>query len=151
MSSPTFRTTPPASHSFVLEEPPAPPEEARCHFAAKLSVECDPADLKRDLERGTARLVVIDARSARDFDECHIPGAVNLPYRSITAETMTQFPEDVTFVTYCWGPSCNASTRAAYRISALGLKVKELIGGIEYWRREGHPVEGILGNGTGLT
>ena len=151
MSSPVSRTAPPASHSFVLEEPPAAPEEARRHFAAKLSVECDPADLKRDLERGTAKLVVVDARSPRDYDECHIPGAVSLPYRSITAETTAQFPKDVTFVTYCWGPSCNASTRAAYRLSALGLPVKEMIGGIEYWRREGHPVEGTLGNDARLT
>jgi rhodanese-related sulfurtransferase len=49
-------------------------------------------------------------------------------------------------VTYCWGPGCNAATKGAARLAALGFRVKEMIGGIEYWRREGHPVEGTEGD-----
>jgi rhodanese-related sulfurtransferase len=37
------------------------------------------------------------------------------------------------------GPGCNGSTRAAARLAALGFQVKELIGGLEYWKREGYP------------
>ena len=37
---------------------------------------------------------------------------------------------------------CNAATNAAARLAALGRSVKEMLGGFEYWVREGHPVEG---------
>jgi rhodanese-related sulfurtransferase len=131
--------------SLVLETPPAGPEEARRHFLAKLAVETDASDVMLDLQRGQNGFLLIDARSAQDFEECHIPGAVNLPYRKITAESTAQFSKELPMVTYCWSPACNSATKAAARLSALGFQVKEMLGGIEYWRREGGPVEGTLG------
>jgi len=131
--------------SLVLETPPAGPEEAHRHFLAKLAVETDASDVMLDLQRGQNGFLLIDARSAQEFEECHIPGAVNLPYRKITAESTAQFSKELPIVTYCWSPSCNSATKAAARLSALGFQVKEMLGGIEYWRREGGPVEGTLG------
>jgi rhodanese-related sulfurtransferase len=143
---PMLATAPtrPASHSFVLEHPAAAPGEAHRHFAAKLSVETDPSDVHADLERGVRRIVVVDARSAQQFGECHVPGALNLPHRTITAASTAHLPPDVCLVVYCWGPGCNAATKAASRLAALGFQVKEMIGGLEYWRREGYSVEGTL-------
>ncbi|MDR7315693.1 rhodanese-like domain-containing protein [Brevibacillus nitrificans] len=48
-------------------------------------------------------------------------------------------------VVYCWSPACNGATKGAAKLAALGFRVKEMIGGMEYWRREGNPVEGTLG------
>ena len=48
-------------------------------------------------------------------------------------------------VTYCWGPGCNGATRAALALSTLGFRVREMIGGFEYWAREGLPVESAQG------
>ena len=42
---------------------------------------------------------------------------------------------------YCWGPGCNGATKAALQFSRLGYEVREMIGGFEYWAREGLPVE----------
>ena len=131
--------------SLVLETPPAGPEEAQRHFLAKLALETDASDVMLDLQRGQNGFLLIDARSAQDFEECHLPGAVNLPYRKITAESTAQFSKELPMVTYCWSPACNSATKAAARLSALGFQVKEMLGGIEYWRREGGPVEGTLG------
>ncbi len=44
-------------------------------------------------------------------------------------------------MTYCWGPGCNGATRAALALSRLGFAVREMLGGIEYWTREGFGVE----------
>ena len=132
----------PVSHSFVLEHPAAAPAHARQHFASKLAVETDPSDVHADLDRGVDRIVVLDARSTQHYDECHVPGAINIPHRTISAETTAQLTRDVCIVTYCWGPGCNAATKAAMRLAALGFQVKEMIGGLEYWRREGYAVEG---------
>ncbi len=131
--------------SLVLETPAARPEDAQRHFLAKLSVETDAADVRLDLQRGQNSFVLIDARSVQDFEECHIPGAINLPARRITAASTTHFSKEQLLVTYCWSPGCNAATKAAARLSALGFQVKEMLGGIEYWRREGGEVEGTLG------
>jgi rhodanese-related sulfurtransferase len=123
---------------LVREFDPATPEAARAHFEAKLAFETDPADLFADQHKGLSEVVVLDARSLEAFAAEHIPGAVNLPSRRITAETTVGFARDRLIVTYCWGPGCNGSTRAAARLAALGFQVKELIGGIEYWKREGY-------------
>lgn len=131
--------------SLVLETPAAGPEEAHCHFLAKLSVETDAADVRLDLQRGQNGFLLIDARGAEDFEECHIPGAINLPYRHITAESTAHLSKEQPIVVYCWSPGCNSATKAAARLSALGFQVKEMLGGIEYWRREGGSVEGTLG------
>ena len=132
--------------SFVLEYPPAAPADARRHFLARLSVETDPADLKLDLERGNDRIVVLDARSADAWERCRIPGSRSLPHRTITAATVASLPRDKVLVVYCYGPGCNAATKAAEKLSGLGFQVKELIGGIEYWRREGNRVDGTEGD-----
>lgn len=135
-----------ASHSFVLEHPAATPDAAARHFLARLSVETDASDVHADLERGVRRIVVVDARSPQHFAECHIPGATSLPHRTITRETTAHLPTDACIVTYCWGPGCNAATKGAARLAALGFQVKEMIGGLEYWRREGYAAEGTLGH-----
>lgn len=136
---------PASAFSFVLEYPPANPEEARRHFAAKLAVETDPYDVKADLDRIPGAFVLADVRSADDYAECHAVGAISLPARQITAETTRHLDKKVPIVTYCWGPGCNGSTKAALKLAALGFQVKEMIGGLEYWRHEDLPIEGTLG------
>ncbi|NTX06307.1 rhodanese-like domain-containing protein [Myxococcus sp. CA040A] len=139
--------TPATPFSFVLETPAATPEEAHRHFLAKLSVETDAADLHLDLERGKKGFVVVDVRSPDAYAERHIPGALNLPARTLSATTTAHLSKDDVIVTYCWSPGCNGSTKAAARLSALGFRVKELIGGIEYWVKEGYATEGTAPQG----
>lgn len=138
-------TSRPVSHSFVLEHAAAPSAEAHRHFTAKLSVETDPSDVHADMERNVDRIAVIDARSDQHFAECHVPGAISMPHRSITTETVASLSRDVCLVVYCWGPACNAAAKACVRLSALGFQVKEMLGGLEHWRQEGYAVAGTLG------
>jgi rhodanese-related sulfurtransferase len=46
-------------------------------------------------------------------------------------------------VTYCDGIRCNGSTKGALNMVQLGFRVKELIGGIDCWRFDGYPVDGL--------
>lgn len=132
------------TESLALQIPAASAEEAHRHFATKLAVETDPADVRLDLERGPLPYLLLDARSAQHYEECHIPSAISLPHRMISEESTARFDRDRVIVIYCWSPACNAATKAAAKLSALGIRVKEMIGGLEYWRREGGPVEGTL-------
>lgn len=133
-----------AQFSFVLEKPAGSPAEAQKHFAAKLTLETDAWDVKTDMERGRSDFIVVDTRSREDYDDRHISGAISLPHRTMNAETTAHLPKEKVMVTYCWGPGCNASTKGALRLAALGFRVKELIGGIEYWIKEGGSLEGKL-------
>jgi rhodanese-related sulfurtransferase len=143
MSSATRSPAP--TNSGVAEYPPADPADAERHFLARLSVETDVSDVVHDLTRGTGKLILLDVRSAEEYAVCHAAGAINLPHRRIAADTTGAFDRDAILVTYCWGPGCNAATKAAAKLARLGFRVKEMIGGLEYWRHEGCPVEGTLG------
>jgi rhodanese-related sulfurtransferase len=133
--------------SNVLFVPPASPSEAVVHFAARLSFETDVSDVHADLEAGNTGLVVVDSRSDLAWREGHLPGAIHLPTAEIATRAVELIPVGTAVVTYCWGPGCNGSTRAALEFARLGYLVKEMIGGYEYWVREGLPVI----TGTGLT
>jgi rhodanese-related sulfurtransferase len=131
--------------SLVLSTPAAGPSEAAAHFAARLSHETDVADVHADLEAGAPGIAVVDARGAESWEQGHLPGALHLPVASIARRAPAVVPQDVVVVTYCWGPACNGATRAALELARLGYRVKEMIGGYEYWVREGFAVETATG------
>lgn len=143
-ASPSNPSTTP-TFSAVREYPAAAPDAAATHYLARLSVETDVSDVVHDVTRRTGHLIVIDVRSPDDYQLCHVPGSINLPHRRINNESTASFPRDAMIVTYCWGPGCNSATKAAAKLARLGFQVKEMIGGLEYWRHEGCPVEGTKG------
>jgi rhodanese-related sulfurtransferase len=112
------------------------------HYSDKLAYETDSWDLKVALEAGE-NVIVIDARSSQAFEQEHIPGAMNIPHRSMSPETTEHLDKEALIVAYCDGIGCNASTKAALNMTRLGFRVKELIGGLDWWKRDGHPTEGL--------
>jgi rhodanese-related sulfurtransferase len=114
-------------------------EAAIEHFAAKLRYETDPSDVAAAQLAGE-RFVLVDTRGHAAWHQGRSVGAVHLPTAEIVARAASEIPLDVPVVVYCWGPGCNGSTRAALQFSRLGYQVRELIGGFEYWAREGLPV-----------
>jgi rhodanese-related sulfurtransferase len=127
--------------SNVLSTPPAPAAEAIAHFAARLAYETDVSDVHADLEAGVPGLVVVDSRGPAAWEQGHLPGAIHVPTAEIATRAAERVPPGTAVVTYCWGPGCNGSTRAALAFARLGYPVKEMIGGYEYWVREGFAIE----------
>jgi rhodanese-related sulfurtransferase len=127
--------------SRILATPPAEPQAAHNHFRSKLSFETDPSDVYNDLNNRIPGIVVIDARTPEAYARGHVPGAINLPHRTIDSTTTASFSRDSVFVTYCDGIFCNASTKAAAKLTALGFKVKEMLDGLDGWSKERYPVE----------
>ncbi len=115
----------------------ASPAAAVEHFAARLSFETDVSDVHADLAAGRPGLVLVDVRDAAAWAQGHLPGALHVPRRRIAPGCV---PPDALVVTYCWGPGCNGATRGALAFARLGHRVKEMIGGYEYWVREGFAV-----------
>ncbi|MGY1696929.1 MULTISPECIES: rhodanese-like domain-containing protein [unclassified Geodermatophilus] len=121
------------------------PADAAAHFASRLTVETDVSDVHAAVRSGAPGFVLLDSRSRAAWDQGHVPGAVHLPGREVAARAAAELDRSVPVVTYCWGPGCNGATRAALALALLGFRVREMIGGFEYWAREGLPVETAAG------
>ncbi|WP_024301280.1 rhodanese-like domain-containing protein [Pseudogulbenkiania sp. MAI-1] len=106
-------------------------------YDAKLAYEIDSADVYAMLEQGEP-LLLIDARSAEAYGRETLPGALSRPHRLMTAESTADLPRDRLLVTFCDGIGCNASTKGALKLAELGFQVRELIGGIDWWKRDGY-------------
>ena len=105
-------------------------EEQIRHYESKLAFETDSGDLKVALESG-ANVLIIDARSPESFQREHIPGAITIPHRKRQRGTSTE--------RLWWSPT--ASSKGALNMAKLGFRVKELVGGRDWWKRDGHKTE----------
>lgn len=110
---------------------------AIAHYEAKLAHETDAWDLRHMDEE----VVIVDARSETAFVAERIPGAISLPHRTMNGQSTATLRRDCLYVTYCDGIGCNASTKGALNLSRLGFRVKELIGGLDWWKRDGYETE----------
>ena len=112
------------------------------HYRRKLAFEIDSWDLKVAREAGE-NVTLIDARGPKAYAQEHIPGAINIPHGKMVPVLTAHLDKEKTLVvTYCDGIGCNASTKGALKMTELGFRTKELIGGLDWWKRDGHPTEG---------
>ena len=108
------------------------------YYEHKLAYEIDSWDLKVMLDSGE-NVIVVDARAPSAYAAGHIPGAVNIPHRTMDSAATSTLDARALIVTYCDGIGCNASTKGALAMTRLGFRVKELLGGLDWWKRDGHP------------
>lgn len=127
--------------SAALRVPPAAPADAVAFFTGRLTFQADVSDVHASLHSGHPGFVLIDSRGAAGWQQGHVPGALHLPTAEIPARAADLLDPEVPVITYCWGPGCDGATRAALALARLGYRVKEMIGGIEYWVREGFAIE----------
>ncbi|MDR5698791.1 rhodanese-like domain-containing protein [Agromyces aerolatus] len=133
-------TTPMTTPSPLFEHV-AGSDDAVRHFRGRLGYETDVSDVHAALEAADRGFVLVDSRGDAAWAQGHVPGAVHLPTRQIRARSAELVAPGTPVVVYCWGPACNGGTRAALEFALLGHPVKEMIGGFEYWAREGFAVE----------
>ncbi len=112
------------------------------HYEEKLNYEIDSWDLSL-LITEQADIHLLDCRSAEAYAQEHIPTAIHFPHREISEQTTTSLDRSKLMITYCDGIGCNASTKGALAMAKLGFRVKELMGGLDWWKRDGHSTEGI--------
>jgi len=112
------------------------------HYSDKLEFETDSWDLRAALDKGE-KIVVVDARSTQSYQEEHIAGAVSIPHRTMTEDSTRNLDRSALYVVYCDGIGCNASTKGALNLTRLGFRVKELMGGLVWWKRDGYATEGL--------
>lgn len=105
---------------------------------AVLAYQIDVVAAARAVAAGDAALV--DTRRQESWDHGHIAGALHLPQTSLHSAADV-LPRDRTLIVYGWGPGCNGATTTARHLLRAGLDVRELLGGYEYWVRNGFETE----------
>lgn len=125
--------------SAVLQFPPPSPAQSEVWLREKLAWYADAWDVAQDLAQGVTQIVVIDTRSTEQYEAGHICGAISFPHRLMVADTLARLDPERVYITYCDGIGCNGSTKGAWKLAAAGFRVKELIGGLDFWLRDGHP------------
>lgn len=123
--------------SLVRAIPAAPSAVALMHFSNRLTFETDCSDVFSSQEADAVDFVLVDVRGPLAYQRGHLPGAINIPGRLITAGLLAGYPKDTLFVVYCAGPHCNGANKAAVKLAALEYPVKEMIGGVTGWLDEG--------------
>lgn len=136
----------PSAHTApsTQTDPSASAAAALAFFARRLRFETDASDVYA-AQTGGEHVIVVDVRSAEAFAQGHVQGAVHIPYRDIAARARRELATGADIVVYCWSPGCNAGVKAGLALAQVGLAAKEMIGGYEYWAREGYPVTDAAG------
>ncbi|RON56350.1 rhodanese-like domain-containing protein [Pseudomonas frederiksbergensis] len=123
--------------SLVRAIPAAPSAIALMHFSNRLTFETDCSDVNGSQQAGEVDFILVDTRGPLAYERGHVPGAINIPGRLMTADALAVYPTSTVFVVYCAGPHCNGANKAAVKLAALGYPVKEMIGGVTGWLDEG--------------
>jgi phage shock protein E len=118
--------------------------------AAKTPAEAPAAKRFRNVDvaeweklRKDSQVVVLDVRTAEEFADGHMPGAINLDIRGGKfAETLTGLDKTKTYLVHC--AVGGRSAKACGQMDGLKFeKVLNLSGGITAWEAAGHqPVKG---------
>ena len=67
---------------------------------------------------------------------------ISLPHREISFNSTEPLDKSKLYVCYWAGIGCNASTKTALKLLTLGFQVRELIGGLNWWKRGGYATHG---------
>lgn len=88
-------------------------------------------EAKERMESGD-EVVILDVRTAEEYEEAHIPGAVLIPNEEIRKEVLEQLPDlDKEILVYC--RSGNRSAQAAKKMIEAGYTKVYDFGGIIDW------------------
>ena len=93
----------------------------------------------------SGNVLFVDARSQRDYEDGHIPGAVFFPVRRFDEQIeslLNQHPPETRIVTYCSGRTCEDSHHLARLLADVGFtQVSVFIDGFPGWEAQGFPIE----------
>ena len=95
------------------------------------------AELKAMLDKGVA--MVVDVREPDEFDEGHIPGAVNVPLSAFSPDTLPN-PMGKKLVLNCLGGKRSGLALDKCNV-AQSVVDTHLAGGFGAWAKAGFPVE----------
>ncbi len=85
--------------------------------------------------------IVLDVRTAQEYQQGHIPGAKNIDFYSDSfRQVLSRLPRDTAYCVYC--RSGRRSTITAQQMARMGFhQIYNLQGGILQWQRHRYPLQ----------
>jgi rhodanese-related sulfurtransferase len=121
------------------------PAKAREYFLNKLSFTTGPMEvdsMRRAEGKRGADFLIVDVRAPEDFEEGHVPGAINIPEDQWSeAIDSKRLNRDTLNVVYCYTQVCHLAARACLKFATEGFSVMEMEGGFESWKEHELDVE----------
>jgi len=107
-------------------------------------IEMNADALKDMVEAGMA--VLLDARTRENYNQGHIPQAINLPigeFKQMYDKISPLLTEDKAIIIYCIGINCIDSALLAKELHQKGFReIFVYKAGMEEWQELGYPIEG---------
>lgn len=100
------------------------------------------ADLEAMMDSKTEKPLIIDSRNPEEFQDVHIPGAINIPEKKFK-DYAKLLPRDkaAKLVFYCNGVKCGKSKRAAQKALIMGYQNLFVYAeGMPVWEEYGLPI-----------
>jgi rhodanese-related sulfurtransferase len=86
---------------------------------------------------------LVEVLPSEEYEELHLPGAINIPLKELTAESVQPLDPGQDVVVYCWDGLCDMSPRAACWLAAMGFRrVHDYAPGKVDWLAHGLPAGG---------
>ncbi len=99
-------------------------------------------ELKERID-GEEEFVLVDVNDPEDFQNEHIPNAVNIPLGDLAEKVKQELSKNQRIVVYGKDHDDESSNRAADVLEGMGYrKVSDFDGGVYAWKRAGFLTEG---------
>lgn len=118
---------------------PNEPSKAKSFFEEKMKFTTGPVETERLIRQNGRDVVIVDVRAAEDYQQGHVPGAVNLPESEW--DTLKGLSKDKQNILYCYSHVCHLAAKAALKFAEAGFPVMEMDGGWKAWIQHELPVE----------
>ena len=85
----------------------------------------------------------MDVLPREEYEEAHLPGAINIPLKELNGEATARLGRDAPVIVYCHDYLWDMSSRAAWRLEGMCFsRVYDYAPGKADWSASGLPTEG---------
>lgn len=116
-------------------------------YAAETAVHVSPHSLRKKMDKGDESFILVDLRSAEEYETAHIIGAVSIPAyanpdksayeevdRIVGAFRSLSENDDKDIIVYCYSTACMTGRKIGHMLAEHGIYVKLLGIGWNEWR-----------------
>ena len=108
-------------------------------------VHVSPHSLRKAMDKGDSRFILVDLRSKEEYEKEHIIGAINIPaYKDPNTSAYDEvdrivgafsaLPKDKEIIVYCYSIPCMTGRKIGKMLAENGIYVKQLGIGWNEWR-----------------